>query len=479
MKTTKLFNLIGLFIAVFFIGQSCKKNSIRTTNPTTPTTPTNPIDTTTPTNPTDPSSSNFMVDNRWQCQIDGVNYSGTVDTSFLIIRNPGEINADTVITITGTADDKKANIKFIITINRYLYPGPLSSTTGKSLMFFDTISPRFLTGQGYNNGSDLIYNINRFNGFKIKSTFSGKLWLPPDVGLSGGSIHNVSNGSLNFELGLGNNEPKKFKFNSANSVVAGNFSSAILASNTLIMEGMTYPDYDEQKFKLQILTGSTVKPGIYKSSDGNVGLQKGTASYYSYYVNSLGGELTAIIKTVNGEIVTGSFSGTNYLGQEITAGSFSCRIKNYYPVADALNTWSFGTSGSILGYSLYGGNIINANKSDSAGRYFLTLNGDTDNGNSNFKLVLSSNNPFAAGIYTISNPPSLLNEFYFDCIRKLWNGNRIYITKNSSIYPIFCRIDSIDVQKVSGIIYGGASLITTNYSSEQLQILNGKFNASF
>src|ERR1700752_3486130 len=64
-----------------------------------------------------PAPVDFIVNNRWECDINGVRYSGTVDTSFLQFTGlPGSM--DTILFCTGTSDNKEANIQFELYINR-------------------------------------------------------------------------------------------------------------------------------------------------------------------------------------------------------------------------------------------------------------------------------------------------------------------------------------------------------------------------
>jgi len=60
-----------------------------------PVIPTPPVTTTTPTIPPTPTDPIFIVEGKWECQVDGVFYSGTVDTSFSTIT--GSFNQDTMV----------------------------------------------------------------------------------------------------------------------------------------------------------------------------------------------------------------------------------------------------------------------------------------------------------------------------------------------------------------------------------------------
>lgn len=62
--------------------------------------------------------SEITVTNSWECEIGGIPYSGSIDTSFLEIYAGSGSNADTMLYCTGTSADKKANIHFRFYINR-------------------------------------------------------------------------------------------------------------------------------------------------------------------------------------------------------------------------------------------------------------------------------------------------------------------------------------------------------------------------
>ena len=90
-----------------------------------------------------------------------------------------------------------------------------------------------------------------------------------------------------------------------------------------------------------IHTGATVKPGTYESSKQQAGLTYYTPSYFPYYIDDSTGNLTVTISTVNGNIVSGYFSGTNYNGKSISNGKFFCRIKNYSSYLDSPYKWKY------------------------------------------------------------------------------------------------------------------------------------------
>jgi hypothetical protein len=66
-------------------------------------------------------TSTYSVANVWECNIDGVHYTGTVDTSFMRIVFP-YYAVDSVIVCTGTTADKKTQVHFKLTLDRKNFP---------------------------------------------------------------------------------------------------------------------------------------------------------------------------------------------------------------------------------------------------------------------------------------------------------------------------------------------------------------------
>src|SRR5882757_1926503 len=99
----------------------------------------------------------FTVDNTWQCQVDGVSYSGTIDTCFTQLDR-----IDTAISCNGTSADKKANIHFLVRINRGLNGGTSTfSTLTNGQLFFDTSSAHLLQ-TGISAGPSINYQVDTF-----------------------------------------------------------------------------------------------------------------------------------------------------------------------------------------------------------------------------------------------------------------------------------------------------------------------------
>lgn len=192
------------------------------------------------------------------------------------------------------------------------------------------------------------------------------------------------------------------------------------------------------------------------------------------------GDLRVTIASVSGDVVTGSFSGINYDGKSLT-GTFNCRVKDYIRQVDLASKWFFGESEIIFGYRLFGGNVLNASLSQNAGRYLLTINGESDNGQSVFKMVLSSTTSIAAGNYVGSfmSPGKHIDSLYFRSPVKIWNGNDTYLySDDASQYPVYVSIDAIDQQKVTGTIYGNIRIGLSSGSITSAYIKEGKFSAS-
>jgi len=449
-------------VIIFLLGvlTSCKKNS-----PDSPTTP--PVVIIPPV---------FNVDGKWECEIEGVGYSGFVDTSFTQIIHPESAHPDTVLDCNGTSYNKKANIHFRIIINRYFHPDGQFTTATDGLLVFDTLSTRFLIAT-FNSGSKINYHIDTLKSNKLKATFSGTVKLPLDAQLNGGNVYNVTNGKFSCEFGRGNAEPKAFAYQVDTTKFAGYFSTAKIVSNTLIIEGLPYSYYGEQKFRLIIKTGGTVKTGTYLSKKGEVGLEFYQPSLYPHYVSDSFSNVTLNISYVNNNVVVGSFNGTNYTGAPITGGTFICRIQDYMPQTDSEFKWGFSEDENIFRYNIYGGNMLNASKYQVGSRYFLTLNGESDNGSSQFKIVLSSTTPISTGNYQSGVFAKQLDSLYFKSNTKIWNGNSTYLFADN--YQTFCKIDTISANYVSGTIGGRINILMSSSGYTSTQMNFGKFRVAF
>jgi hypothetical protein len=424
-----------------------------------------------PDNPT--TTSNFSVDNKWECRIDGIDYSGTIDTSFIQITNVTNPHPDTIFECSGTNYGKNANIRLKFVINR-----ALSASSQNVLVIFDTASTNILAATNVNFGlTNVTCNIDTLIQSKLKATFSGDLLQMQDGYNVSSTLHTVTNGKFSCEFGLGNAAPKSYSFTSNGTDYSGYFPSGKITSNCLIMDGFPISNIT-QKFKLMVRTGSGLKTGIYESKNGDVGLQFYSPSIYPFYINDTSGNLTVNINYVNGNIVAGSFFGTNDDGKTISNGKFSCRVKNYTDQKDSLNKWAFSEDESIFLYNIYGGNITSAVKSQTANKYFLTINGESDDNTSVFKLMISSKSPIAKGVYQAQYSDNKLDSINFLSNAKIWNGNttKLYIDEYTTA---FCSIDSIDSHRVYGTLYGRINIYINANGISGADMKKGRFQAAF
>jgi hypothetical protein len=409
----------------------------------------------------------ITVDNKWQCEIDGVLYTGTIDTSFIdIINSVGTPFYDSLIYCTGTSSDKKANISFWIDMKRNLYPdGVFSSSHGMSSLGIDMNIDNSWTSVLYGT-DDVDFVIDSFVTKKVKGTFSGRFpnsqhtaWL------------NVTNGRFSCEFGKGDNEPKQISFNAGSSVY-GYTRYARLEANTLIIDATVYNAFAGSNYKLTVHTGGTIKPGTYESKDGNAGFRYFFPSTFPYAIGDSLGNMSVTITAVNGDVVEGTFHGHSefVLEQEINDGRFKCRIQNYHPQQDSVNKWKFLVDNIYMAdYSVYGGNIIKAEKTFSSNYYRLSVDGTSDNDNSQFKLAIFSTNPIDTGYYAAIPGNKIVEAIYFK------TGSTYPFYYGSGSTGVYCHIDHIDDQSVSGTMGYNPSI----GQFDNFVIRKGSFTASF
>ena len=201
------------------------------------------------------------------------------------------------------------------------------------MLFFDTLSAKTELSSEY-TGATIAYKVDTFFTGKLKATFSGTImqWDPQ----FGAMPHVIKDGKFSCQLGVGDDEPKKFSFNVGATRKSGYIASAKIISNSLIMEGRAYAYGGQEIFKLIVRTGGTIKAGTYNNNNGDVGLQYYIPSGYPYYVNDIGENFSVTINSVEGNVIQGYFSGSNEDGKAITDGAFKCRIPNYIPQADSV-----------------------------------------------------------------------------------------------------------------------------------------------
>lgn len=461
---------LGIGVILLFVAIACRKPSDVDGSLTTPgnntDTSKNP-----PVTPPGTTSGANKQPGTWECDVDGVHYTGTIDTGFVSIQNPTYSHPDTVFTCTGISLNKAANIRLRFIVNRYT----LTAGDQFAYLTFDTCTTNYL--YNYPKGSTASGKADSLIDGCLYGSFTGTLTEyehPSSVG-----SHTITNGKFKCNYNTGNSEPKAFSFSTGVFNVAGYFNYARVTSNTLILDGIPFA-YGSDHFKLMIRTGGTIKPGTYESAKGDVGLQWFVPSIYRGYINDSTGDLKVTIASVTGNIVHGSFSGLNMDGLAIN-GNFSCRVKNYQPQPDSVNKWSFGEDESIFLYRLYGGNVLNAKLSQNGSRYLLTVNGESDQGKSVFKMVISANAPIATGTYLSGymSYNNKLDSLYFQSDTKIWNGNGTYLfTEDFMQFPAICKIETIDQHQITGTLSGYMRIMLNSGSFSGAWIKQGKFRAS-
>lgn len=450
---------------------SCKKNF------DTQITPVVPSDTSKPSLPNVDSLKDL---NKWQCEVDGIQYSGSIDTSFFKILDPGTNFADTLIECSGTTFDKKSNIYFTVQINRTRRTNNFSSTfLFGSTTVFDTSSVNYLFQSRGLSPTVMNYVIDSFKSNKLLVSFSGKL-------ISGVSdVHTVNNGKISCYLNTGNAEPKKFKFKNDQSNYFGSATSAEIISNTMVIDFLPFVIDANNRFRLSVRTGGTIKPGIYDSRNGDVSLEYYVPSIYWFYADDKFGDVQLVIHSVYQNIVHGSFSGTSANGKNISGGEFSVRVKGYTSVTDSVHQWKFVADEGLTIYSypsslnLFGGNVVKATLSKDSYKHFLTIDGESDQGSSSFKLVISSFDPIKTGVYESGiTKADKLDSIKYNSNQKLWNGYSTELFSDQGI-KAYCKIDSIDGQKVVATFWGSIKRKTSPYGTRPVEIRKGFFKAKF
>jgi hypothetical protein len=282
--------------------------------------------------------------------------------------------------------------------------------------------------------------------------------------------HSVTGGKFSCEFGKSTNEPKSFSFIANNLLIAGYIPTATFSSNTLVFDGITYGFDISSRLRLMVHTGATIKPGTYRSSNMEAGLTYYSPSYYSHWVDGSMGDLSVTINTVNDNIVSGFFSGTNYDGKAIANGRFFCRIKNYRPYVDSVNKWQYVNESLGVSFDIVGGNILYAIKKFTGNKYRLSIKGETDLNTESFKLAISSASPIDTGTYLVYNRRDIrwLDTLYIKSSDRLYQD----VDGSTTISYTFCHIDKIDDKQVVG------TMGEKREGSDQV-IRKGSFKASF
>jgi hypothetical protein len=420
-----------------------------------------------------PQPTDFTVTNSWECTIDGIPYAGSIDTSFAEYLSRGYGAIDSVIYCTGTSGDKKANIHFRMTIDRFASRVDTVHTQFSDSEFdFDTSSANRL--RAWANLGDVSVGIEGLNGTKFKGSFRGTA-----VAILGGGARTVTNGKFSFDIGKGNNEPKFLSCQADNTPIRGYVSSANLISNTLILDGLGF--YADSTFQLMIRMGSQLKTGVFQSRGGDVGFQAYRPSIVTHFVSDTIGNLKVTITSVSGNIVEGTFSGASQgssTGSQvnITSGKFKCRVRNYVSQQDSINKWGFSESNDLqYPYHTWGGNIIEAKQFQNGIWYYVLLNGESDNGKSKFTLKLSSTSPISPGIYKTGYNVNNVDSIYFNCSPMGF----IYYQRSDESFA--CQIDTISSQRIVGHFYGKVNFATDPNSAliYQPSLRRGYFRANF
>lgn len=461
--------LTALFIfSICFTHSSCTKN---------PPQPVTPVDTL--PRDTVPPIDTFSVVNQWQCTIDGTTYSGKIDTSFRQMFFPYQ-GADTLVIATGTSADKKIHIHFKAAMNRQGNPGS-GIDYSNSYLVFDTAAYNLYIGRGYSQFGSLKYVVDTFINDNAVISFSGVL-------LDNENASHQVTGAFSCKMNTGDNDPNKFFCWADSNKKAGYFISSKMNANTLVLEGINYSDlYPLEQFQLAIKTGGTIRPGTYKSSDGNVGFICYGGNFHPYYyVDDSLGNMTASIESVDGNIIHGSFSGTDNTLGKITAGSFTCKVDDYIPEAISENRWSMNMLGNVPFnelYQLFAGNITKAVKTNNNGRNYLTIQGQSDNDASVFKIVISSELPLTKGQYKLSEyNANQVDSLYFISGMPTWDNKLVkYIADSETSRfggDVYVFIDEVDDKHVTGWFYG--DMYSNDYGSVFGGYLHkGTFNTSF
>lgn len=409
----------------------------------------------------DQRNQDFAVTNTWECRIGGVRYGGTIDTSFLQVFSGARM--DTVIHLTGTSDDGKSNLTVKLDLFR---TGASNSTvhlgSGSSYLLLDTGTlDYFKTDNPYT----VQFEIEGLTKNKLKGNFSGKVRT-----LSG--IHDVTDGKVSLEFGRGSGSPKLVSVTVGGNNVAGPVISARHKANCLVLDALDFGG--DTTLQLHVRTGAALKPGTYRSTKGEVGLQLWRPSITTHYVSDVSGDLTVTIESVSGNVVAGRFAGTSsaIVGggtATVSNGFFRCRVASYTPGEDLPDGWSFSEDNrGQFPFTTVGGNVTSAIQSQANGKYNLTINGITDRGASSFRLKLSSFAPFTPKIYTLQ---SFSDSVYLATLStKYFNANSDF----------FIRIDTINAQRVVGGFYGKVLLSNVLYGSGWVhELRKGSFSANF
>lgn len=453
----------------------CASNNSCTKNPQPPVTPVDSLP-----NDTTAMPDSFTVANEWQCTIDGVTYNGAVDTGFMkmvTVSKGGDYTEDSLIVATGTSADEKTHIHFKAAMNRR--DNSLSGIdASNSYMVFNLAADNLYVGNAGTPGT-INYIVDTFDNNNIIITFNGVL-----SDEKSGS-HTIS-GKFSCKLNSGNNYPNKFSCRIDSITRAGYFISSAVNANTLVMEGIDYTDYFFYQFRLSVRTGGTIQPGVYKSKNGDIAFFALGDPFFGSAVNidDTLGDMTVNIESVNGNIVSGTFSGRQGF-TSVQNGTFACKVAGYKAQPVSTTRWAFNTAAYLYDNiaDCYAGNVLNAAKTSNGSRYYLTVNGESDNYASSFKLVISAQTPIAKGWYLLHGfGDEMIDTIYYKSGVATWDGRMVQYIADAATAgyggEVYCYIDSIDNKQVSGTFYGNL------YSNDAGNVFGtgihkGSFNAKF
>jgi hypothetical protein len=387
------------------------------------------------------------------------------------------VGNDTTIFFTGTSNDKKRNVLFSVLINRQVSSAnALSANLSLSFLYIDSASAYYITSP-YSSTSSITFKISSFAQGILQGSFSGSINSPD------GLAHTIINGKINCTTGQGKAAPKFFSFNENANTLPGYIDYARLSANSLIINGTSFSNH-AQKFKFIVRTGGTIKTGVYKSTNGDVGLQVSQQGIFTDYVNDSLGNLTINITSVNGDIVSGTFSGTasaqgNNSSNTISNGNFSCQVTGYQPKVDSYNKWSFSEDEPMFNYNIYGGNVVNVSFTDDGPKSYFTLNGESDNGASVFKIKISDYHPITTTLYQTGY-------YYLAHVDSMFFSSNAKIDSNTSTYFYmyddyvgYCNIDTLDDHHIVGTLSGKVELSLGAARFTSTEIKEATFRASF
>jgi hypothetical protein len=137
------------------------------------------------------------VPGAWECLVDGVPYSGTIDSNwFTFTPFSGDPHGDTTLFCTGSGSDKRSNLSLIITFERY---STRNVPYFQGVLDFDTCSENILEASNQGGTSVQLY-IDSSNSTTFFGRFEG------NASVINGGYHTITNGKFHAGLRGGNHE---------------------------------------------------------------------------------------------------------------------------------------------------------------------------------------------------------------------------------------------------------------------------------